>query len=156
MGEERKPPALPGEVWRTGEVDGRGAGVCAVVHIPKTGTSAYAWMPARLSWRLLIGNDEARVLSAWALAERARAEQAERERGEARAAGDRLQAAADDVLRWTWSHGDDCPHRHCDNDDCDGSAPEGDCEAPGTPCECGRKDIEALWVAAGGTRRGGG
>ena len=141
-------PRLPGTVWQ-GEVNGRVRGVCAVVHIPKTGTSAYAWMPARLSWRLLIGNDEARVLSAWALAERARAEQAERER-------DRLQAAADEVLRWDWSHGDDCPHRYCDNDDCDVSAPDGDCEAPGTPCECGRKDIEALWVAAGGTRRGGG
>lgn len=57
----------------------------------------------------------------------------------------KLEAAARAVVNIGWSHGDDCPHRNCDDpDNCEDGYTIDGCENPGTKCDCGMSVIRPL------------
>jgi hypothetical protein len=76
MGEDStKDSSLRGEVWR-GEVEGHG--LCAVANPDKDGPYAYVWVPLWNEWMTSYEEESGSVFAAWALAERERAEKAEK------------------------------------------------------------------------------
>ena len=66
----------------------------------------------------------------------------------ARASLAAIRLAAESLLATSWTHGEDCPHRDCDDGECDGAGP--DCEANEEPCDCLVSYVAALRAALAG------